>query len=76
MIRMNSEQRRLEQYKIIYVWKILEGKVPNCGLEWEKTESKGRLVKLRQLKKVAVKLREASFQESGPKLFNNLPKKI
>ena len=69
-------QRQLERYKIIYVWKILEEKVPNCGLEWEQTEAKGRTVKLRPLKKVVTKLREASFQESGPKLFNNLPKSI
>ena len=40
MMKMNSVQRRFERYKIIYVWKILEEKVPNCGLEWEKTESK------------------------------------
>ena len=33
-------------------------------------------MKLRPLKKVVAKLREASFQESGPKLFNNLPKII
>ena len=31
---MNSEQRRLERYKIIYVWKVMEGIVPNCGLKW------------------------------------------
>ena len=62
MIRMNSQQRRLERYKIIYVWKILEEKVPNCGLEWEQTEDKGRIVKLRPLKKVVTKLRKACFQ--------------
>ena len=28
------------------------------------------------MKKIAAKLREASFQESGPKLFNNLPNSI
>ena len=33
-------------------------------------------MKLRPLKKVVTKLREASFQESGPKLFNNLPTNI
>jgi len=31
---------------------------------------------VRPIKKQAIKLREASFQESGPKLFNCLPKKI
>ena len=32
-LKMNSEIRRLERYKIIYTWKILEKRVPNCGLE-------------------------------------------
>ena len=36
----------------------------------------GRQVKLRPLKREARRLREASFQEIGPKLFNNLPKKV
>ena len=75
-IRMNSEQRRLERYKIIYAWKIFEQKVPNCGLEWEQSDLTGRQVKLRPLKREARRLREASFQEIGPKLFNNLPKKV
>ena len=33
--QMLSQQRRLERYKILYVWKILERKVPNCGLEMQ-----------------------------------------
>ena len=32
-INMISIQRRLERYRIIYSWKILENLVPNCGLE-------------------------------------------
>ena len=28
-LKMNSEQRRLERYQIIYIWKILQGLVPN-----------------------------------------------
>ena len=31
-LRMNSEQRRMERYRKIYCWKILEGLAPNCGL--------------------------------------------
>ena len=30
---MNSQERRMERYRIIYVWKILEGFAPNCGVE-------------------------------------------
>ena len=75
-LRMNSEQRRLERYKIIYSWKVLEGKVPNCGLEREDSLRNGRVIKVRPLKKLGTTLREASFQETGPKLFNCLPQEI
>ena len=33
IVKMNSEERRLERYRIIYTWKVLEGLVPNCGIE-------------------------------------------
>ena len=31
-LKMNSQQRRFERYRIIYIWKILEGLVPNPGV--------------------------------------------
>ena len=41
-----SQQRRMERYRIIYIWKILEGHAPNCGVEiaqekkaWEEDKS-------------------------------------
>ena len=75
-LKMNSQQRRLERYRIIYTWKILEGIAPNCGLEVNLNDRRGREVKVPTLKgKPAVrKLREQSFQYNGPRLFNSLPK--
>ena len=32
ILKMFSQERRLERYRIIYVWKVLEGLVPNCGV--------------------------------------------
>ena len=32
-MKMNSLQRRHERYRIIYTWKVLEGLVPNCGVD-------------------------------------------
>ena len=32
-MKMLSLQRRLERYRILYTWKILEGISPNCGIE-------------------------------------------
>ena len=33
-LKTYSQERRLECYRIIYVWKILQGLVPNCGMEF------------------------------------------
>ena len=76
---MNSEQRRLERYKIIYIWKIMQGSVPNCGLNWTKTEERrGRMCEVPKLKggSAVQKLRRQSFQMSGPKLWNALPRNL
>ena len=32
-MKMLSLQRRLDRYRIIYSWKILENLIPNCGLK-------------------------------------------
>ena len=79
LAQMQSQERRLERYRIIYVWKILEGFVPNCGIETITNERLGRFCKLPPLKKCPTKvskLRENSFQIKGPQLFNSLPKEI
>ena len=78
-LKMNSEQQRLERYKIIYTWKILHGEVPNCGIEATSTEGRrGRRCQIPPLakneKKSVQVLREASFQVSGLRPFNSLPK--
>ena len=65
---MLSQERRMQRYKIIYVWKILEGKVPN---------RKGQLcTTLTKCTQKIHTLFENSFQVVGPKLFNSLPANI
>ena len=79
LAKMQSQERRLERYRIIYVWKIIEGLVPNCGIEITTNERLGRYCKLLQLKKCPAKvlrLRENSFQVKGPQLFNTLQKEL
>ena len=76
---MNSEQRRLDRYKIIYIWKIMQGLVPNCGLRWTTEEQRrGRICEVPKLKGSTEiqKLRKQSFQMSGPKLWNALPRNL
>ena len=46
-LKMYSQQRRAERYKILYIWKILEGLVPNCGVEESnESERRGRMCKV------------------------------
>ena len=81
ILKMYSQERRMERYRIIYVWKILEGYAPNCGVEVALENARiGRKCKIPQLvqngRKAIQTLREQSFQIDGTRLFNCLPKKI
>ena len=77
---MYSLQRRRERYRIIYTWKIIEGLVPNFGLNASINERLGRFVEIEKLNKNAscrIKtLKEKSFKINGPRLFNCLPMEI
>ena len=80
-LQMYSQERRMERYRAIYMWKILEGYVPNCGVDLAtQNERLGRKIKIPSLKKngrhAVQTLREQSFQINGARLFNSLPKKI
>ena len=71
-----SQQRRLERYRIIYMWKVLKGLVPNCGVEADMKIILGRICAVPTLISGSSKirtLRENSFQVHGMKLFNSLP---
>ena len=59
-LRMNSIQRRLEQYQTIYCWKIMDNQFPNCCLsdigQWtsheERTWGMGILTPLKIKEKI------------------------
>ena len=76
-LKLNSQQRRLEQYRIIYIWKILEKLSPNCGINSDENELRGRMCQVPPIAKKArplIKtLREQTLQVHGVKLFNKLP---
>ena len=77
-LKMYSQERRMERYRILYAWKIMEGISPNCGLSVTNSDRRGRQLVIPPAKsngKVS-SLREASFQVHGPRLFNALPKSI
>ena len=77
-LKIYSQNRRLERYRIIYTWKILENLVPNCGLTPSISERRGRLFNIPSLKgpRCVQRLKEQSFQVHGPKLFNCLPQTL
>jgi ribonuclease P/MRP protein subunit RPP40 len=74
-LKMYSIQRRFERYRLLYTWKVLEGRVPNCGLKWKHSDSAGRSCVPPQPKhnRLVRNLRNNSFQAAGSRLFNALP---
>ena len=78
-----SQQRRRERYRSIYMWKILEGEVPNPAphaLQSYTTDRAGRKATRRCLPTRAPEkiktLLSNSLTYDGPKSFNSLPKEI
>ena len=80
-MKMYSEKRRLERYRVIYTWKVLQGLVPSPGIvEAQENEYLGRrcqIPRLNHKSRMSIQtMKENSFQTNGPKLFNSLPKHI
>ena len=75
--KIYSLQRRRERYQIIYVWRILEGIVPNVNSSIKAYENRlGRLYHLSISKNQTSKLRDCTLSVQGAKLFNVMPKSI
>ena len=87
LLNLYSQERRRERYMIIYIWRILEGQVPNIcdkiklkrhrNISTEESRL-GRLCDVPSLHRNCTRhvqnLREASMPVRGQKLFNSLPK--
>ena len=76
-LNMYSLQRRRERYICIYIWKILEGHVPNFGIRHYSNERRGRLCIVPPVQTGAKQrlqtIRHNSMGVYGPRLFNWLP---
>ena len=76
-LQMISQQRRLERYRIIYVWKVLKGLAPYCGISADSKNRLGRICSIPKLVNTSSSkiktLRVNCFQVHGPRLFNCLP---
>ena len=81
-LNLPSIERRLERYRVIYVWKVLQNLVPNCGINisHETNSRRGRKVEVAPILKNSTStikaLRAQSFHHHGTKLFNIMPKHI
>ena len=84
-LRLYSLQRRRERYIAIYVWKILEGTVPNISdtassIKTKESERLGRSCHIPPIARSAPShiknIRETSFSVMGPRIFNCLPHHI
>ena len=79
-LKMNSIQRRFERYRIIYVWKIRNGLVPNFGLQFSRNDRRGLMVDIPFLKsnvRNSIKtLRDQSLKVHGGRMYNLLPVEI
>ncbi|XP_076061646.1 uncharacterized protein LOC143037393 [Oratosquilla oratoria] len=78
-LKLYSLQRRRERYIIIYVWKILEGRVPNVGIVPNYHPRKGRLCYIMgtvgSIQRVKT-IKHNSFTHNGPRFFNCLPRDL
>ena len=83
-MKLSSIERRFQRYRIIYIWKIINGFVTNCGLEWVKHPHKGMIVEIDHPKidssikcgNRALSIWRQSLPVNGGSLFNKMPQYI
>ena len=80
LLRMYSQERRRERYRIIFVWKVLQGHVQGYTLSSFVSPRRGRLLHVAQYHRQAPaavrQAKEASLLVQGARLFNLLPRHI
>ena len=76
VLKMYSMGRRMEWYRILYIYKIITGKVQNCGITWTNNTNSGTIITEIEKKKYFQSQRENSFHYAAPRLFNRLPRTL
>ena len=75
-LKIYSSQRRRDRYHILYIFKIIHGKVPNPGISFKWSPRRGKVLTYptvtSQSSKAATLLHH-SFTRRAPRLFNALP---
>ena len=79
-LRLYSQERRRERYRIIFIWKVLQGYVQGYNLTSLNNPRRGRLVVVADYPShapaVVRRAREASLSVRGAQLFNHLPRHL
>ena len=83
-MKLSSLERRFQRYRIIYIWKVMNGFVSDCGINWIIHPYKGRLVKIIHPKmnanikcsSKALSLWRQSLPVNGASLYNKMPQYI
>ena len=86
-LKIYSLERRRERFQVLYIWSIIEGKVPNFshsennkvvgGINWYNHIRHGRKCMIPTLSRSKnQRLVTKSFRWRGPRLFNALPKSL
>ena len=79
-LRLYSQERRRERYRIIFLWKVAQGLVQGYQATFVQSARRGRLMQLSRLCNQAPttvkKARESSLQVKGAQLFNCIPRAL
>ena len=79
-LRLYSQERRRERYRIIFIWKTLQGYVDGYIMATYRSPRRGRFVEVVKYQASAPaavrKAREASLPVHGARLFNLLPQHL
>ena len=75
-MKLYSMGRRIERYRILYIYKIITGQVQNCGINWSNTINSGTIITEISTQEYFQSQRENSFHFTAPRLFNRLPRSL
>ena len=79
-LNLFSLQRRRERYVLFYMWRIINGKVPNLfNIEWQYNPRRGIIARIPPLPSRVARINtvfDTSFKVLGPKLWNTIPKTV
>lgn len=79
-LKIYSAQRRRDRYVLLYIFKILQGKIPNPGISYKYSPRRGKVLITPSVRSSrashANTLIHNSFTRRAPRIFNSIPAEI